>query len=425
MGLVVGFGLAALALFGAPLFSIFGASSMALFHHAGLDMNSVAADVFGEKFGRSPTLVTIPLFTFSGYLMAESGTPKRLVDVSRALFGWLPGGLAMVCILASAFFTTFSGASGITIVAVGGLLLPALLADGYDQKFSLGLVTTCGSLGLLFPPSLAILLYGIIAGLDINQLFLAGLLPGVVSVLVLVLYGGARGWRLPRSPFRAKAAVSALWVAKWEVVLPVALIGGLYSRLLRIHEAAAFMAAYVLIVEVFIYRDVGLKKDLPRIVRDSMMLVGAILLILSAAIGLTNYLLLEQVADKMFEAIRPIVQSRIAFLMALNVFLLIVGMLMDVFSAIIAVVPLIAPLAAQYNVHPLHLAVIFLLNLEIGYLTPPVGLNLYISSFRFRRPVVEVVRASAPFLLILLVALFVVTYWEGLSLWLASFYVPR
>lgn len=413
-----------LALLGTPLFAVFGGAAMVLF---GLlpdtGITGAANDVFSEKFADSPLLVTIPLFTFAGYLMAESGTPRRLVELSRAWLGWLPGGLAIVCLVASAFFTTFTGGSGITIVAIGGLLYPALIADNYSEKFSLGLITTGGSLGLLFPPSLPIILYGVVAGVLIEKLFLAGIIPGMITVLALAGYGVSVGLRseMPRTAFNAKQAFGTLWYAKWEVLLPVVLLGGMYSGLLRIHEAAAFTAIYVLIIEVWVYRDVGFRTDLPRIIREAMTLVGAILAILATAIGFTAYLIQAQVPMQILEAMETLISSKIMFLLVLNVFLIGVGMLMDIFSAIVVVVPLIVPIANYFGIDPYHLGIVFLLNLEIGYMTPPVGLNLFISSFRFQKPVTLLYRAVLPFIGLLVVALLLTTYVEPLSTWMTGF----
>jgi C4-dicarboxylate transporter, DctM subunit len=416
-------GIIVLALLGTPLFAVFGGAAMVLFWLLpDTSITGAANDVFSEKFADSPLLVTIPLFTFAGYLMAESGTPRRLVQLSRAWLGWLPGGLAIVCLVASAFFTTFTGGSGITIVAIGGLLYPALIADKYSEKFSLGLITTGGSLGLLFPPSLPIILYGVVAGVLIEKLFLAGIIPGMITVLALAGYGVAVGIRteMPRTAFDAKNAFAQLWYAKWEVLLPVVLLGGMYSGLLRIHEAAAFTAIYVLIIEVWVYRDVSFTRDLPRIIRESMTLVGAILAILATAIGFTAYLIQAQVPMQILEAMETLISSKLMFLLLLNVFLIGVGMLMDIFSAIVVVVPLIVPIANHFGVDPYHLGIVFLLNLEIGYMTPPVGLNLFISSFRFQKPVTLLYRAVLPFIGLLMVALLLTTYVESLSTWMSG-----
>ena len=416
-----------MALLGAPLFAIFGAAAMLLFNGlADTSITGAANDVFSEKFADSPLLVTIPLFTFAGYLMAESGTPQRLVKLSRAWLGWLPGGLAIVCLVASAFFTTFTGGSGITIVAIGGLLYPALIQDNYKENFSLGLVTTGGSLGLLFPPSLPIILYGVVGGIMIERLFLAGLIPGIITVGALAIYAVMVGVKakMERSPFELKEAFASFWEAKWEVLLPVALLGGMYTGFLRIHEAAAFTAIYVLIIEVWIYRDVSFRVDLPRIIRDSMTLVGAILAILATAIGFTAFLIQARVPMLILDMMEGFISSKIMFLMALNVFLIVVGMLMDIFSAIVVVVPLIIPIAARFGVDPYHLGIVFLLNLEIGYMTPPVGLNLFISSFRFEKPITQLYKAVLPFIGLLGIALIITTYIPQLSTWIPDTVMP-
>jgi tripartite ATP-independent transporter DctM subunit len=412
-----------MAILGAPLFTIFGAASMLLFYALpDTSITGTANDVFSEKFADSPLLVTIPLFTFAGYLMAESGTPQRLVKVSRAWLGWMPGGLAMVCLVASAFFTTFTGGSGITIVAIGGLLFPALLSDKYEENFSLGLVTTGGSLGLLFPPSIPMILYGVVAGVMIEKIFLAGMIPGIIVVATLGIYSGITGvkQKMPRTAFKWKEAWAGLWEAKWEAALPVGLLGGMYSGLLRIHEAAAFTAIYVLIIEVWVYRDVSFRRDLPRIIREAMTLVGAILIILSTAIGFTAFLIQARVPMLILESMEAVISTQLMFLVALNFFLIGVGMLMDIFSAIVVVVPLIVPIALSFGVDPYHLGIIFLLNLEIGYLTPPVGLNLFIASFRFNKPITQLYRSVLPFIGLLGICLILVTYVPILSTWLPS-----
>jgi tripartite ATP-independent transporter DctM subunit len=415
--------LTVLAVLGAPLFAIFGAAAMLLFGALpDTSITGTANDVFSEKFADSPLLVTIPLFTFAGYLLAESGTPHRLVKVSRAWLGWMPGGLAIVCLVASAFFTTFTGGSGITIVAIGGLLYPALVADKYEENFSLGLVTTGGSLGLLFPPSVPMIIYGVVAGIMIEKLFLAGLIPGIITVAALAIYSSAIGikHKMPRTGFNVREAFTTLWEAKWEALLPIALLGGMYSGLLRIHEAAAFTAIYTLVIEVWIYKDVSFRGDLSRIIRESMTLVGAILAILATAIGFTAFLIQARVPMMILDAMEGFITSQVMFLIALNFFLIGVGMLMDIFSAIVVVVPLIVPIALRFGVDPYHLGIVFLLNLEIGYMTPPVGLNLFISSFRFNKPITQLYRSVLPFIGLLGLALIIVTYIPSLSTWLPS-----
>ena len=414
------------ALLGLPLFAVFGGASMAFFgaseHTTETGLNPIywaGNEFFTHKFADSNLTVTIPLFIFAGYLLAESGAPKRLVRLSEAFLGWLPGGLPIVCIVASAFFTTFTGGSGITIVAIGGLLLPALLSVQYSEKFSLGLVTAGGSLGLVFPPSVPLILYAIIAGLEITEFFKAGVLPTLVTLVILAAYAvfvGARQKR-PRKRFALGEVAAAANEAKWEILLPVVIVLGLLTGLLRIHEASAFAASYALVVEVFIHRDISLRGDLPRIMREAVTMFGAILVILATAIGFTGYLVDARVPEAMIGFLGGAINDPITFLLILNIFLLGVGMLMDVFSAIVVVVPLIVPIAehlARENpesaINPYHLGIVFLLNLEIGYLTPPVGLNLFISSLRFDRSVTLLYRAVLPFVGLLIVALGIVTY---------------
>jgi C4-dicarboxylate transporter DctM subunit len=412
----------ALALIGTPLFLVFGASAMYLFVTNEGTIASVAVDVFSEKFADSPQLVTIPLFTIAGYIMAEGGTPNRLIALSRAWLGWMPGGLAVVCLCTSAFFTTFTGGSGITIVAIGGLLMPALLKERYPERFSLGLVTTAGSLGIMFPPALPLILYGIVANILIDKLFLAGFLPGVLTVVALSLYAGWVGVKakVERVPFNLKHALATTWHAKWEIGLPIVIVGGLATGKLRVHESSAFTGLYVLLVETLIYRELSIRKDLPRIIRESMTLVGAILAILSTAIGFTAFLIQAQVPSLLLSSMQVLITSKTMFLLVLNVFLLIAGMVMEIFGAIFVVVPLIAPIGKHFGIDPYHLAIMFLVNLEIAYLAPPLGLNLIISSFRFGTPVTNVYRSVLPFIAVLTVTLIVTTYVPWLSTYLPS-----
>ncbi|MEE8109789.1 MAG: TRAP transporter large permease, partial [bacterium] len=348
--------------------------------------------------------------------------PGRLLAVSRALFGWMPGGVALVVLITCAGFTAFTGASGATIVALGGLLFPMLQREGFSEKFSLGLLTTSGSLGLLFAPSLPLILYGLVARTRVDHLFLAGFFPGVLIIVLLGLFcvwsGRRAGRNAPRGRFSAREAGRALRGAAWELPLIPIILLGIYGGFFTATEAAAVTAFYILVVEVFVYKDLGLRRDLPRIMRESMVLVGGILIILGTALGFTNFLIDQEVPMRLLETFRQTFTSRITFLIALNLFLLVVGMMMDIFSAIIVVVPLITPIALEFGVDPVHLGIIFLTNLEIGYATPPVGLNLFIASYRFERPVTELYRASLPFLGLLLVALVIITYWPDLSLFL-------
>ncbi len=406
--------LVTLALFGMPLFAVLGTVALVLFARAEIDISSVAVSMY--TLAGSPLLVAIPLFTFAGYLFSHSQAPDRLVKVSRAFF---PGGLAVVALVTCAVFTAFTGASGVTIIAMGGLLLPALTADGYDRRFSLGLLTASGSLGLLFPPSLPLILYGYVAGVSVDRLFLAGLLPGIFLILLLSIFGIWRGRRdgVVRERVSFGGVVTALRGALWEIPLPFLVLGGIYGGIITVMEAAALTALYALVVEVLIYRDIPLRR-LPGIALESMKMVGGILIILACALGLTNYLIDAEVPMVLLEWMQQYISSKYTFLLLLNIFLLVVGCLMDIFSALIVVVPLIVPVAVGFGVDPVHLGIIFLTNLEIGYLTPPVGLNLFISSFRFREPVVSLYAASIPFLLILLAALLVITYVPAISLFL-------
>lgn len=406
-----------LALFGAPLFAIIAASSILGFARSGVDPMAVSMEIF--RISDMPVLVAIPLFTFAGYLLGESGSPKRLVRVTGALFGWMPGGLAIVSLMACALFTAFTGASGVTIVALGALLYPALKQDGYKDNFNLGLITTSGSLGLLFPPSLPLILYGIVTQVSVDKLFVAGILPGILMLVLLSAWSLRAGRHLPvkTSKFSWSETWGALREAIWEIPMPIIVLGGIYSGYFAISEAAAVTAMYVLVVEVGIYREVKLAR-LPKIMRDSMALVGAILIILGVSLASTNYLIDAQVPTKLFNFVQAHISSKLTFLILLNIFLLILGAMLDIFSALVIVVPLILPIAVGYGIDPIHLGIIFLANMQIGYCTPPVGMNLFIASYRFNKPVMQLYRATIPFLIILLATVLIITYWPGLSLWL-------
>jgi len=343
-----------------------------------------------------------------------------LVNLSRALLGWMPGGLAVVALITCAAFTAFMGASGVTIIALGGLLFPALINEKYPEKFSLGLLTSSGSLGLLLPPSLPIILYGLVAQISIDKLFLAGLIPGTIMILLLAIYSLFIGKRthVPVVAFSWRNLGRSLKEAMWEIPLPIVIIGGIYGGLFTVTEAAAITAVYVLVVEVFIYREIHIFRDVPKIMRSSMLLVGGILVILGMALGLTNYLIDAEIPMKILNSMQQHVHSKIVFLIMLNVFLLILGCMLDIFSAIIVAVPLIVPVATSFGVDPIHLGIIFLANLEIGYNTPPVGMNLFIASFRFKKPILKLYLAAIPFIIILLISLIIITYIPDLSLWL-------
>ncbi|MCI0708238.1 MAG: TRAP transporter large permease subunit [Ignavibacteriae bacterium] len=413
-------GLVLLALFGSPLFSIIGAIALIAFYNAGIDTSAVIISLY--TLAETPTLIAIPLFTFAGYMLAESNSPRRLVNLAQALFGWMPGGLAIVVLVTCAFFTAFTGASGVTIVALGGLLYPILLKESYPERFSLGLVTTSGSLGLLFPPSLPIIIYGLVSKASIDQMFLAGIIPGLVLMVALGLYSTSVGikYKVPRTQFSWANVLKATREAAWEIPLPIIVVGGIYGGIFTATEAAAVVAFYVLVVVVFVYKDLSLTEGLPRVMKESMLVVGAILVIVGTAWGLTNFLIDEQVPQQLFALVEETIGSKFTFLLILNAFLIVVGMMMDIFSALIVVVPLIMPIAQRFGIDPVHLGIIFLTNLEIGYLTPPVGLNLFLSSLRFKKSIFHVARSVLVFIAILLVALLIITYVPELSLWLVS-----
>jgi len=399
------------ALAGAPLFAVLGGASEVGWWSQGLSLRLVAPKVLEEQFAGSPVLVTIPLFTLLGYVLAESKAPERIVTAARAWLGWLPGGLAVVCLVASAFFTTLTGGSGVTIVAIGGLLLPTLERQRYPERFSLGLVTTGGSLGLLFPPSLAILVYALVAGLDFAETFKATLLPGLLVLLVLIVYAVIVGLRqkVARDAPSLKAMGSALWLIKWELGIPVIILATLGSGLAALDESAALAVAYVLAVELLVHRDLEARRDLPRLVKQSMALSGAVILILLMANALMNFIIDRQIPAHLLDGLTSLgLTQRWQFLIALNVFLLAVGMMMDGFSALIVAVPLVLPFAARFGLHPFHLAAMFILNLELAFCAPPLGLNLFIASFRFRRPLASLYRSALPFVGLLALSLAVV-----------------
>jgi C4-dicarboxylate transporter, DctM subunit len=422
MGAFLALLVGALALLGAPLFAIMGGSSELLWldHHDHTQrfLRHIAPNVMEERFADNPILVTIPLFTFVGYLMAESKAPDRIVRAASAFFGWLPGGLAMVCIVASAFFTTLTGGSGVTIVAIGGLLYPALRKQGYPDGYSLGLVTTGGSLGLLLPPSLPIMVYALVAGIDFKAAFKAGVIPGVMIMVLLAVHAAWVGTKnkVPRSKPSLREMGSALWLLKWELGVPVVILGGLGTHLTGLDESAALAALYTIVVEVFVHKDLSLRKDLPRVAKASMILAGAIILILAMANALINFVVNERIPAHVLDFMIGLgLTETWQFLVVLNVFLLIIGMLMEGFSAILVAVPLILPFAARFHLQPFHLAMMFLLNLELAYCAPPLGLNLFIASFRFEKPLLQLYRIVLPFTGILAVGLLLVMYVPKLS----------
>jgi C4-dicarboxylate transporter DctM subunit len=408
-----------LALTGTPLFVVIAALALLSFYQGGIDLTVVFIEMY--RIAETPTLTAIPLFAFTGFLLAESRAADRLVRFSEVLLGWLPGGLGIMATIVCALFTAFTGASGMTIVALGGLLYPALIKKGYDENFSLGLLTTSGSLGLLFPPSIPLIIYGIVAQTPIDQLFIAGIVPGLLMVGAISLYSLKVGMRsgAVRRNYNPGDGLKAIRESAWELLLPVVVLGGIFGGFIAVSEAAALSTIYILFVEVVVHREISLRQ-LPGIMRDTMVLVGGIFVILASAMAYTNFLIDAEIPNQLLGAIQQHVTSPLAFLILLNLFLLAVGCMVDMFSALLVVVPLILPISVAYDVHPVHLGIIFLTNLEIGYSTPPVGLNLIISSIRFEKPILTLYRASLPFLLILLVVLLLITYIPSLSLFLVD-----
>jgi len=409
-----------LTLLGLPIFAGIMAAAMVGLHTNQVDVSAIAIEIF--RLANAPVLLAIPLFTFAGYLLSEGGTSKRLVRFSRSLFGWIPGGLGVVALVSCAFFTAITGATGVTIIALGGLLFPALVSERYSENFSLGLMTTSGSLGLHFPPSLPIILYGFVSGVSIEKLFIAGVFPGAVMVGILCIFSVCMGkkWKLERPPFSFSEFMHALKGAAWELPIPFLIILAIYTGFSTATETAALTVVYVFTVKVLIFRELTLSGDVPRIMKESMKMVGGILIVLGAALGFTNYLVYAFIPMKILHFLEGLVNSKIGFLLILNFFLILVGCMMDIFSAILVVVPLIMPLAQKFGVDPTHLGIIFLANLGIGYNTPPVGLNLFIASSRFDRPIMQLYRSTLPFLALLLLTLLIITYWPPLSLFLPS-----
>ncbi len=415
-----------LALLGMPLFAVIAAGALYGFHTEEIDLAAVVIEI--KRLASIPVLLAIPLFTFAGYLLGESNAPQRLVRVTHAFLGWFPGGLAVVAIMACALFTAFTGASGVTIVALGALLYPALTAARYPNNFNLGLITSSGSLGILFAPSLPLILYGVVTQqlsldqpISIDDLFLAGIFPGLLMLAVLAVYSFVvrkrSGGAAVNAPISIRECGQAVREAIWELPFPFLLLGSIYSGLLAVSEAAALTVVYLFIVEVFIYREIPL-RELARVTRESMVMVGGILIILGVSLASTNYIIDIELPARLFEAIREHIDSRWAFLALLNLFLLGVGMMLDIFSALVILVPLLVPVAMSYGIHPVHLGILFLANMQLGYFTPPVGLNLFIASYRFERPILELYRATLPFFFLLLGAVLVITYWPALSLFL-------
>jgi tripartite ATP-independent transporter DctM subunit len=401
---------------GAPIFAILGGAAAVLFMTSGITPAAILIETYSLSV--SPTLPAIPLFTLAGFILAEGQASARLLRVFRALFGWIPGGSAVVCAVLCSFFTAFTGGSGVTILALGGVLLPALIRDGYRDRFALGLLTASGSLGLLLPPSLPLILYGVVAQIPIEDLFIGGILPGLLLTTMMAGWGVREGLvsGAGRQRFEAAEAWSALWAAKWELLLPVVVLVSMFSGVATTVEASALTACFALFTQSVIHGDVSIRRDVLRVLAECVGLIGGVLVILGVAVGLTNWMVDAQIPMRLVQFTQGHIESRVAFLLALNVFLLLVGWLMEIFPAIVVVVPLIVPLGAAFDVHPVHLGIIFIANLELGYLTPLVGLNILLASYRFKRPVLEVARAALPMGGILAIGVLLITYVPWLTL---------
>ena len=420
--LIISFVLLLLALYGAPLFAVIAASAISGFYFSDISLQVITIEIY--RLAEMPVLSAIPLFTFAGYLLGEGKASQRLVRLSNAIIGWLPGGMAIVALCAFSLFTAFTGASGVAIIALGAFLFPALRNVGFDDKFNLGLITSSGSLGLLFAPSLPLILYGVVAqqlALDIqvsiDQLFIAGVAPGLLMIISLSIYSmyKSRALKLTTEKFTFRELFIAVRESAWEIPLPIIVLGGIYGGFFAVSEAAAVTAMYILFTELVIRRDISMKK-MVTVVTESMTLVGAIIIILGVSLASTNYIIDAEIPSRLFDAINQHISSKYVFLLLLTVFLLALGMMLDIFSAIVLMIPIILPVAIAYDIHPIHLGILFLANMQLGYFTPPVGMNLFIASYRFERPVMDVYKATIPFFVILLVVVLAITYIPEISL---------
>ncbi len=401
---------------GAPIFIGLGGLAILLFWQDYTPLAAIPAEAY--RIVVSPTLSTIPLFTLAGYILAESRASERLVRLFRASFGWIPGGTPIVLVLLCGFFTALTGGSGVTILALGGLLYPLLMKEGYSKEFSLGLITVAGSLGLLFPPSLPLIIYGVTAAVSVKTIFLAGIVPGFLRVAMI---GGWAVWQgeaqhIKRHKFNLTEVKNSIIETKWEAMIPFFILFGIFGGFTTLVETAALTVVYVFIIEVFVYKDLK-SKDLRKIILDCSTLIGGVLIILGVAMGLTSYLVDAQIPFKLLAWVKTFISSKLVFLLMLNIFLLAVGCMMDIFSAIIIVVPLITPLGAYFGIDPVHLAIIFIANLELGFLTPPVGMNLFLSAYRFDENMPTIYKSTLPFFVVMLLSVLAITYIPILSTW--------
>ena len=403
-------------IFGTPIFIGLGGLAILFFWSDYTPISAISAETY--RIVVSPSLPTIPLFTLAGYILAESRASERMLQLFRTAFGWLPGGTPVVIVLLCGFFTALTGGSGVTILALGGLLFPLLRKEGYSELFSLGLITMAGSLGLLFPPSLPLIIYGVTALVSIKDLFIGGLIPGIILSVAVAGYSIFQGYaqHVERQPFNLKQIWAELKNSYWEVIIPLLILYGVFGGYTTLVETSSIAVIYIFIVEVFVYKDLSI-RDMPRIIIDCATLIGGVLIILGVAMGLTSYIVDAQIPMLLMEWVKETITSKYVFLLLLNILLLVVGCLMDIFSAIIIVVPLIIPLLGLFpDIHPVHLAVIIIANLELGYLTPPVGMNLFLSAYRFDKDMPVVYKATLPFFLLSLIVVLAITYIPILSL---------
>ena len=403
-------------LLGAPIFAALGGVALLLFLADGVPAAAVPVETY--ELSVSPILAAIPLFTLAGFLLSQGNAARRLLRIFKALFGWIPGGTAIVTVVVCAFFTVFTGGSGVTILALGGLLIEALRADDYPEDFSLGLLTASGSLGLLFPPALPLILFGIVASVPIADLFIGGLLPGLLLLVLIALLGVREGKRSAarRQSFSWQETRRAAWEAKWELFLPILVLVAIFGGFATLIEAAAITAFYAFVIQTLFHRDISMRRDLLGIFNECAVLLGGVLIILAVAKGLASYMVDAQIPTRIVGLTESYIHSPLVFLLCLNIVLLLVGCVMDIFSAIVVVVPLIVPLGVAFGIHPVHLGIIFVANLELGYLTPPVGLNLFIAAYRFDRPILQIWRAVLPMLAVLGFGVLLITYMPWLTL---------
>tara|TARA_S200000501_G_scaffold373849_1_gene421976 strand:- start:110 stop:1903 length:1794 start_codon:yes stop_codon:yes gene_type:complete len=406
--------------YGLPIFLGLGGIAALLFWFDWTPLSAISAETY--RIVVSPTLPTIPLFTIAGFLLAESKSSIRLLSLFQALFGWIPGGTPIVLVIICGFFTAITGGSGVTILALGGLLMPMLIKDGFSKDFSLGLITVSGSIGLLFPPSLPLIIYGVTAGVSIKSIFLGGIIPGLLILVIVASWAifSSKRQSVAVYGFKINTIKSALIESKWEIAIPFIIMFGIFGGYMTLVETAAISAIYVFFITVVIYRDISFSK-VGNILIDCCALIGGVLIILGVAMGLTSYIIDAEVPMRLLEWVKANISSKYIFLILLNVFLLIVGCMMDIFSATIIVVPLIKPIAAYFGIDPIHLAIIFIANLELGYLTPPVGMNLFLSAYRFDESMKSVYTSTMPFYFVMLFCVILITYFPILSTWLVGF----